>query len=711
MCGVSAKTHFAALITCICFSTAEIFSNIPSAISPFPPYCAATKRYDVGAFPPRCFDCPRVMSNPMQVARVATTLQVQRSVKKFSPGMPQNQTCGCWQSSNQTFDIALNASWIVSGLAFSNERARWLKEFDVQASNDNRTFIPWGVFNMTNFTSASLVLFSYPIRAKFFRVTVQRYNNHYVNFSTGFPLKPVQALVSRDQPFTCGCPMLSSGACCPFINMTVRNDTCVWCMDPSDIMTKMVDGCGKCKQGAFEHAGRCYKQVKQTHEPTNSLSVGNPFSDGVNWTIEVNFTTDARSMVALFVARNGGVNEHPCIKGNTGFSSSLISTCCLRNFSNSSNNVSTAGSAMYTPILWNFTPPDENNNTANPSSSILDENCSAEASTNPPSSIKQFVQFDRGRKPFRYILSFTEQEIRSLTSCVDTMCTGTIGALFMTTVTVSSTMLPQLVQQPIQYNLNVPPLVCSTRRNLPMQARVEMHYYATTNTHTVRILGAELSGDLVRYQWVSGNVISEWTQVSNSLELIIAHLPLNDPTFNASSLRIMDATTTTLRIDPPFTPVIHDSLTQSTHAGISVNIQYGFGFSAMPSFGDTDQIVIVTARSTQPARLRRLVTVTNPGGQSVAYTTPRGFISDTRRVVDLGIACYQGNSLLSKWLLQALQLLDTEGLSHARFIERSCRMVISGEAAKAYWLVPYRGATSINDRTALAGVDVIAEFA
>ena len=647
----------------------------------------------------------------MQVARIATTISVQkRSIQKFSPGLPQNQTCGCWRSSSQTFDVALNSSWIVSGLAFSNDRARWLKEFEVHASDDNSTFIPWGAFNMSNFTSASLALFSYPIRARYFRITVQRYNNHYVNSSAGFPLKPIQALVSHDQPFTCGCPMLSSGACCPFINMTVRNDTCVWCMDPGNIMTRMVDGCGKCKQGTFEHAGRCYLQMKQY--PTNSLSVGSPFSNGLEWSIDINVTTDARSMVTLFLVKGGveGVKQHPCIKENTEQSSGLISTCCLKNEEEGNSNLVSNSAPSYASILWNYvTPLDQTN--------YPDGYCPIEASsTDPPSSIKQFIQFDRGRQPpYSYTLSFTEQEIRSWTSCNNAtgICTGTVGAIFITAMAKPpiTSFLPQLVHQQLQYNLNVPSLVCTTLRPLPMQARAELHYYAMADTYTVRILGMEMSGDFVRYQWVSSDFVADWVEIPNSLELIISHLPLNDPTFAASSLRIMDATTTTLRIDPPITPVTHGSLSRSTHSGISVEIQYGFGFSSLPAYGDTDQIIIVTARSTQPARLKRLVTVTNPGGQIVTYTTSKGFISDTKRVLDLGAACYQENSVLSKWLLQAVQLLDTEGLPHKEFVKRSCRMVISGEVAKAYWLVPYRGLLPIVDRIAPAGVDVIAEFA
>ena len=93
------------------------------------------------------------------------------------------------------------------------------------------------------------------------------------------------------------------------------------------------------------------------------------------------------------------------------------------------------------------------------------------------------------------------------------------------------------------------------------------------------------------------------------------------------------------------------------------------------------------------------------------YTTPKGFISDTKRVVDLGIACYQDRPTLHRWLLQAMLLLDTpEGLPYAEFARRSCQMVVSGQVAKAYWLVP--GRITITDRKADdVGVEVLAEFA
>jgi len=645
-------------------------------------YCPSTQRYDTGTFPPKCFDCPRVIPNRMQMAQIPTQLLsgARRPAQKFSPGLPQNQTCGCWRApANQTFEIVLNASWVVSGFVFSSERTRWLKEFDVQASDDNRTFLPWGSFSMSNFTAASLALFSLPIRARFFRVTVSKYAHHYVNTSSGFLLTPVQALVSRDQPFTCACPMLASGACCPFINMTVRNDVCEWCMDPGDIMTRVIDGCGKCKPGTFEHAGRCYPRVPV--EPINSLSVGRPSSNGVDWRVEVNHSTDPRSVVMLFVANR--TQPHPCAGPQSG--TALSSACCLLQ----------GGLARpYVPVLWNFTPPQDNANAI----------CRIEASLNPPHSVRQFVQFDRGRGGS--VLSFSEMEIRDWAACTDDgVCTGVIGALFLTTLgpLPASDFVPQLIQQPLRFDLRVPTMVCATLRLLPEHPRAELHYYAATDTYTVRTLGV-VFGEKVWFQWTrapDSNVT--WTLAQNSAnELVVSAPP------PLASLRLTDRITT-LRIDPPLSPVVHGAVTRSASVAILVEITYGFGFSALPAFGDTDQIILVTARSTQPARLRRLLTTARADGQITAYTNAKGFIADTRRVLDLGIACYQDKTALHRWLLQALQLLDTNGLPYVEFARRSCQLVTSGEVAKAYWLVPWRG--PIVDRTAAAGVDVLAEFA
>ena len=641
----------------------------------------------------------------MQVTRVPTTLLTKRVAQKFSPGLPQNQTCGCWQTpTNQTvsFDVVLNASWVVLGLAFGSDRSMWLKEIEIHASNDNRTFVPWGGYAMSNFTSASLALFAYPIRARLFRVVVRKYANHYIDSSSGYQISPVQALVSSDQPFACACPTLSTGECCPFLNMTIRNDKCVWCMDPADIQTTVVDGCAKCKAGRFEFRGKCYQNRSSTQQPSNSLSVGNAWSDGIEWRVQVNYTTDRDTMVLLFLT-NKTTLHYPCIRSDSLAASYLSTTCCLNEYF--PDNQSGVDLLPYTPILWNFTPPtDLKNETVAPSPNPI---CQINGTLNPPAvSMKQFVQFDRGKQ--QITLSFTEKEIRSWATCETDTCQGSIGALFMTFPNPPSTasFLPNLRLQPLLFKMAIPSLVCTTSRALPTLARAELHYYTTTDTFTLRILGVKFKSDsAVQFQWVVSNAAPEWAAAAGAdpYELIIT-----GPPADTASLRITDGATT-IRMDPPLIPVVHNSVKQSTLMGILVDIAYGFGFSKTPASGDTDQIVIITAKSTQPARLKRLAT-TNGAGETTVYTTAKGFISDQKRVMDLGVACYQDKSLMVKWLTQSMQLLDTQGLPCAAFIQRSCQKILTGEAAKGYWLIPWRGALSY-DRMASAGVEVVAEFA
>jgi hypothetical protein len=650
-------------------------------------YCHPSQRFDVGAFPPRCIYCARVLSNRMRIASIPTTLVTRRTVQKFSPGMPQNQTCGCWRSpANQTvFDVVLNASWIVTGLSFHSDRQRWLKEIEVQASDNNRTYIPWGVYSMSNFTAASLTLFSYPIRARFFRVTVRKYANHYVSSTSGFPLSPVQALVSHDQPFGCACPMLSSGECCPFLNMTIRNDQCIWCMDPADIRTSTTDGCAKCKAGTLEFQGRCYQSAPPAR--INSLSVGNPLSDGVRWRIQVNYSTDPQSALLLFIANRTAEQRRPC--ASEGYqSSALVSACCLQDYYNS---------ILHTPVLWNFTPPPPPLENVAPESAA--KLCSIESVLDTPSIVQQFVQFDRGRQSVT--LSFSEQELRAWAACDDLRCTGFVGALFLTLMSPPpiAAFLPQLMQQPLQFEKSVPPLVCTASRALPQHARAELHYYASTDIFVVRILGAELNGEHLRFQWTNTD---EWTVTANAPEPVVT-----GPPTPSAALRIGNDINM-LRIDPPITPVIHGAVKRSAAAGIVVEVVYGFGFKELPEPGDTDQIVIITAKSSQPTRLRRLATSRN--GETTTYTNAKGFILDPRRALDLGVSCYQDSALMVKWLLQAMQLLDTPDIPHSSFVQRSCRMVLSGEVAKAFWLAPWRGALNV-DRRSPSGVEVVAEFA
>ena len=114
-----------------------------SSLSDQLPWCPPSTRYDVHRFPPRCLTCPKITQNSLSLSSINTMTVHPRRVAKFSPGLPHNQSCGCWKAGNQSvIDVSLNASWVVSGLTFSHmDHTRWLRRFSVLASGDNLTYL------------------------------------------------------------------------------------------------------------------------------------------------------------------------------------------------------------------------------------------------------------------------------------------------------------------------------------------------------------------------------------------------------------------------------------------------------------------------------------------------------------------------------------------------------------------------------------------
>ena len=198
----------------------------PPSLQYLSPWCPPSQRYDVHQFPPRCLDCPKITPNQMRLSSISTRIiQPRQHAVKFSPGLPHNQTCGCWRAGNQTaIDVRLNASWVVSGLTFHVDHNRWLRRFSVAASDDSATFLDWGTYTQSNFSSSSAVFFRYPIRASVFRISIIEYVNHMINASDGFPLR-INALVSDSGPFSCECATLDSGECCPLPNMRLQRSS------------------------------------------------------------------------------------------------------------------------------------------------------------------------------------------------------------------------------------------------------------------------------------------------------------------------------------------------------------------------------------------------------------------------------------------------------------------------------------------------------
>ena len=653
--------------------------------------CPSNQRYDVTEFPPRCLDCPRVIPNAMDLSLIGTVARARRAPSKFSPGLPQNATCGCWRApADQTVEVALNASWVVSGLLFAGfTRTRWLREIQVNASADNATFIDWGTYTARNFTDAALTVFALPIRARFLRITVLRYVNHRVNES-GFPLA-ISALVSQTEPFDCGCPRLSSGKCCPFVNMTVRNDACVWCMDPTQITTVMVEGCGQCKPGTFEHEGRCIYQ--RPANANNRLEIEPLFSPreqppttSASWSAHINLRVEdeARTAVVLFLTPDP-VFIHPCTRGGGN------ARCCLPTPPSQTDGKEEGG-----PIIIVISEEAR----CAPDLAVIQRLKTPNIST-------QYLQFDRGR----YTLNMTPPALHSWARCTDTVCTGALGALFLTlfddgTFRAQAQMRPLLFQS-ARSNLMLIPDAAS-----PATAGAKLELHTTTAAKgqqrwAVRIAGIRLHGDRVYVRWDAQAPLLYPRNGSSDFVEIDPPPPIWD------TLRLTDGplNATTLTIQQPVTVVRHGALTQWQASDIAVRIRYGLGFGKSPQPGDSEQVAFIVATSQRPIRLKRLSVLddTQPS-TAVTYTTPKGFVTDPTKALDLVVACTSSTQIeLVRWLYQATALLrdDFSNPSMAAFAKASCDEAAA--ASKAYWMAMPAGRGG-GMRTASRPMRVVAEF-
>ena len=629
-------------------------------------HCPTGQRYDVTEFPPRCLDCPTIVSNKMALAQIPTKVLFRQSSLKFSPGLPQNETCGCWQAApNQTANVELNSSaWVVSGFVFNSDRARWLREISVLASNDNVTFIEWGSYTSANFTDAALVLLDLPIRARFFRIVVLRYANHYINVSTGFLLS-VQALVSQTQPFTCNCPLLSNGSCCPYMNMSVVNDECRWCMDPTQISTVVINGCGMCRKGTFQFDGRCYSQLPIN--TVNNLQLATPLSDGVFWTAQLNLSLDARTAVLLFITNRTNFT-HPCLANQT--------VACVR--------ASAAQTRSYIPILT-------------PRATLLPHIARADSLIS-----SRYLQFDRGR----YVLNMTEQTIRSWALCSDDDCRGYLGALFITLFPLAVVKVQSLTV-PLHFEMGVPNFVCfGGGTPFLALARLELHlFYSSLGeplVWMVRVVGARFVGDRVYIRWDRSPAVAY-----NNSEFI----PIDTPPDDWSEMRLSNwLNSTVLEMRAPVAVVVHGQLDYVQYSGIAVQVQYGLGFSEHPVPGDSEQVVFITARSPQPVRLKSLSSSTL-GQSPITYTNAKGFIIAPSLVLDLFLGCAISTpDALAQWLVAGMQLLPSSPVPNelTLYVQRSCTLIWSGAVARAYWMIPYR--PPISSRSQAVQVEIMAEF-
>jgi hypothetical protein len=95
-------------------------------------------------------------------------------------------------------------------------------------------------------------------------------------------------------------------------------------------------------------------------------------------------------------------------------------------------------------------------------------------------------------------------------------------------------------------------------------------------------------------------------------------------------------------------------------------------------------------------------------GISTSYTTPKGFIIDSSRVLDLAIACNQPQNVLMLWITRAMWILnDSPPSVLSTFIRNSCAQITENRVSKAYWLIPARAPTP---RTIAFHMNVVVEF-
>lgn len=637
-----------------------------SSLSDQLPWCPPSTRYDVHRFPPRCLACPKITQNSMSISSISTrTVHPRRQrTAKFSPGLPDNQTCGCWKAGNQSvIDVSLNASWVVSGLTFSHmDRTRWLRRFSVSASGDNRTFLDWGVYTQSNFTSASAVLFRYPIRASFFRITVFEYVNHMINASSGFPLR-IDALVCDSEPFGCECAALDTGECCPFPNMEVKGNQCVMCMDPSDIHTVVIDGCGRCKPGTRPTNAsslKCIPLVQSSPSRTNfSLEVSSAISNGGGgvdeWKAWIEFSRGAPGVV-LFLS-DGSL---PCTQ-------SVVSSvsACLAPFQTNGNGL--------IPVLWNLDLRAD---------SILETT----TQINP-----QYVQFDRGR----LALVLNESTLRATPGCGAT-CSLKLGALFLTPARGFS--FVDTVLRQVTFDLIKPQdksLVCTFSR-IFVSATVELHHYVDIDQYRLVLSTSNAS-------------FIQWDDDGPLVALGADGVLSRPPPAVWFSMRFFSGDQW-YSVRPPVPLVKKRSMLslQFAREDAWVRVAYGFGLKPLPEPGDSEQLVTISAMSKQPMRLARLASSSGGGTTLLLYTTPKGFISDPKRALDLVVACngmMSANSMVT-WLESALGLMGTDV---RWFVQKACERVRTGEVSKLYWLVPELPIGT--GRKEKVGVKVEAEFA
>ena len=548
----------------------------------------------------------------MQLQLVSTQLAVRREAVKFSPGLPQNRSCGCWRTGNQTVDVYLNASLIVSGFYFpSATHAQWLKEFSVEASIDNRTYLPWGTYVQANHTSAQTVLFALPIRASVFRLNITRYVNHVLNTS-GFAIA-AQAVVSVQQPFLCGCPVLPDGTCCPYMNMTVKDNRCLWCKDAKNLNVVMeTEWCGVCRPGTVDRGNRCVPLAPVSAPAPSTLDLGDVAITTTRvWTIDL-VLNHSLPILSLYLTAQPN-RPHPCEEDR--------SPICL-------------SSPLFT----------------NPQYVIL-------FLTSPPRPPHPFLHFDRGR----WQLVLTTEELRSWTTCSpDLMCNGSIGVVY-------GGGFVQVVETQVDFNLVIVPPPFTLITAIPgISAPTAAEVHSFPHALFLRMDGPGLEYDIM-FQCAYKN---EWAFVNFFAQpMRMIQLPdgvMTDPFCTRFRIKGVSRNGRRVRfaVDRPSTVVRHDVSTQVEYAPVKVNVSFGVDWGATPSAGDSERVMTVLATSPIPAQLARLA-VKRDG--SAALATTDGLPA---YALNMTTAC-ANVTRVREWLVENADIvLDSKGVRS--FCNRTC---------------------------------------
>ena len=587
----------------------------------------------------------------MNLSMVPTQSRSMNVSVKFSPGLPQNDTCGCWTGHNQVIEVSLNESQIVSGLFLDQTtRKSWLKDVAVVASGDNITFLNWGNYSASNFTEASTILFPLPVRARVFRITVFNYIHHYLN-RTAFPFS-VQAFVSESEPFNCGCPMLSSGECCPRQNMRVWEDQCFSCMDNSSLNVMMVDECGICKPGTVERWGKCIAKANMSEQSGYTFNVGtvlasfpellHTVNDSRRWTVQLEVGS-AHAVHSIFLI-DEPLSTHPCTL--------TPSFCCLVSYYRTHT------------VILPF--PDE---TFDPDTL----QCQNEISTLIPNTQHQFQQYDRGR----YSITMSARGIRDWALCLKaSTCRGYVGVLFAQTFPDSNRFLSQAFYHPLEFEFVAPPFMVTT--NIPPPPTAVRVNFRRSNSGVAfaQIAGVSFQNNSASVRWDYGNALQS-TITSNG----VMALPSPEPQ-NWSMLRIEGWTRANGSIlfaaSRPRDAVGQTNVVNKVVASmVTIRLGYGMDMRDEPEPGDSNSIMTFVVNSEQVRRLRRLAVRYGSASALTVLTSTQGAIKYPDYVVDMGIAC--GDSVkrgnVAQWLARHTELIGAEK-QFASFINKVCSLAL-----------------------------------